>query len=58
MLNTQKKLSRTISLKTVKSSTDKLNEKPPPVDKSLGLDPYILFNEIEDDDKTEEEKDA
>ena len=53
MLNT-KKTARTISPKTVKASADKPNDKPPRGDKTLGLDPYICFYEIEEFDNNEE----
>ena len=45
-------MARTISLKTVKASTSKPNGKPPPEDKTLGVEPYIHVNELEECDKT------
>ena len=39
-------------------STAKPNGKPPPVDKTLGIDPYIHFYEIEEFDNTEEGEEA
>ena len=48
------KMERTISLKTVKASTANPNGKPPPRDKTLEIDPEILFYKTEDGDKTEE----
>ena len=48
-------MARTISMimKTVKASTAKPNGKPPPRSKSLGIEPAILFYEIEGGDKTD-----
>ena len=47
-------MARTISKRnTAKDSTDKPLDKPPPGDKSLGLDPDINFYEIEDVGKTD-----
>ena len=43
-----------IILKTVKASTAKPDNTPPPGDKTLGIEPDIRFYEIEDSDKTEE----
>ena len=51
-------MERTISLKTVKASTAKPNGKPPPGDKTLGLDSLIRFYEIEDGDNTEKGEEA
>ena len=45
-----------IIMKIVKASTSKPNSKPPPGDKTLGIDPDNRFYEIEDGDKTEEGK--
>ena len=47
-------MARTISMKTLKASTSKPNDKPPYGDNTLGLEPDIRFYEIEDCDKTEE----
>ena len=44
----------TVSMKTLKASTAKTNGRPPPGDKSLGIEPDILLYEIEDGDKNEE----
>ena len=40
-----------------KASTSKPSWKPPPGDKSIGIDPAIRFYEIEDGDKTKEGED-
>ena len=40
-------------MKTIKASTDKPNSKPPPGDKTLGIEPVVRFYEIEDGDNTE-----
>ena len=46
-------MARSISKKNkVKGSTGKPSGKPPPVDKTLGIDPDILFYEIEDVNNT------
>ena len=45
-----------IIMKIVKASTSKPNSKPPPGDKTLGIDPDIHFNKIEDSSNTEEGK--
>ena len=45
-------MSRAISIKTLKASTVNHNGKPPPRDKTLGLDPVIHFYKIEDGAKT------
>ena len=47
-------MAKNISLKPVKSSTDKPNNKPLPGDKTLEIDTDICFYEIEYSDKTEE----
>ena len=47
-------ISKTVSLKPVKSSTANPRGKPLPGDKTLWLDPDIHFYEIEDGDNTEE----
>ena len=47
-------MARTTSLKTVKDSTAKPNNKAPPGDKTIGIDPDIRFYETEDGDKTKE----
>ena len=47
-------MTKTVSLKPVKASAANNNGKPPPGDKTLGVDPDIRFYEIEDGDKTEE----
>ena len=39
-------------MKTIKASTDKPNGNTTPRDKTLVLEPYIYFFEIEDGDKT------
>ena len=49
-------MARTISLKTVKTSTAKPNGNPPTGEKTLGLDPDIQLYEIEDGDNTDEGK--
>ena len=41
-----------MKMKTVKSSTEKPNGKPPSWDKPLGVEPDICFYEIKDSDKT------
>ena len=51
-------MASTISMKTAKASTAKPNGKPPPVDKTLGIDPYTHFYEIEEFDNTEEGEEA
>ena len=51
-------MARTISLKTVKASTSNLDGKPPPRDKTLGVEPEICSYKIEDGDKTEEVEEA
>ena len=48
----------TISIKTVKASTVKHKYKPPPRDKTFGIDPYIYFYIIEYIDKPEEVEEA
>ena len=45
-------MARTISIKTVKASTSKPNRKPPPGDKTIGLETAIRFYEIEYGNKT------
>ena len=50
----KKKRENTINLKEVKASTAKTNDKTPPGDKTLGIEPRICFYRIEDGDKTEE----
>ena len=47
-------MARTISVKTVNSKT----AKPLPGDKSLGIETYIRFYEIEDGDNYEEGEEA
>ena len=48
-------MARSISKRNpAKASTAKPSGKPPPGDKSLGLEPAIHFYLIEDSDKTEE----
>ena len=47
-----------IKMKIVKASTSKRNGKPPPGDKSLGIDSSIRFYEIEDSDNTEEAEES
>ena len=42
----------------MKSSTDKSSKKPPPGDKTLGLDLAIRFYEIKDSHKTQEVEDV
>ena len=42
----------------MKASTANPDGKPPSGDKSLGIDPYIFFYEIEEDDKTKEVEEA
>ena len=51
-------MASTISLKTVKASTSNLDGKPPPRDKTLGVEPEICSYKIEDGDKTEEVEEA
>ena len=41
-------------MKIVVAATDKPNNKPPPGDKSLGINTAIRFYDIEDGDNTEE----
>ena len=43
-----------MNMKTVKASTAKSNSKPPPGDKSLGIETAIRFYKIEYGDKNEE----
>ena len=47
-----------IKVKTVETSTANHNGKPPPGDKSLGIEPFIRFYDIEGSDKTEEGEEA
>ena len=47
-------MTMTISHKKVKASTANPNINPMPGDKTLNIDPYIRFYEIEDGDKTKE----
>ena len=51
-------MEKTISLKPVKASTDKTNVKPPPGDKTIGIETAIQLYEIEDGDKNEEAEEA
>ena len=49
------KMAKSISkINSVKASTEKLLGKPPPGDKTLGIEPDIRFYEIEDSDNTVE----
>ena len=41
-------------MKYTKASISKPNGKPLPGDKTLGIDPYICFYEIEDGNKTKD----
>ena len=48
-------MARSVSkIDIVKASTDNPSGNPPPVDKTLGIDTYIKFYEIEYGDKTDE----
>ena len=52
-------MAHTISKKiSVKASTSKPSGKPPPGDKTCGIDPAIRFYEIEDEDETEKGEEA
>ena len=43
-----------MKMKTLKASTENPNVKPPPGEKSLGIEPTNRFYEIEDNDNTDE----
>ena len=52
-------MAKTISKKiSVKASAAKHSSKPPPVDKTLGLDPVISFYTLKDGDETAEAEEA
>ena len=51
-------MAKNVSLKPVKASISKPNDRPPPCNKTLVIDPYNGFYEIEEGDKTEEVKEA